>query len=392
MSHLYRSVYPLTQQSTYTQNQVNKFVLSTQGQAILPGSVRITGKCTVSSTSPNITPLAGGSQECYMDPDVGYHALFMKLESGTRAQNTIESLTYYPRLVKTKAVARSYRTSLGVDSFNSIEGKSPNLAVNNGMLQGLGNAGGAADPAVPFSIVPDIWLNKMDAPLPGSKIGNEVIIQFTLATNQQVLFGAAVTSAFQYVLTDLKVQWEAVPEAAVDLKQPINYEKYVDDRQVMNSGVTSINVVAPGGLIDAVHMTYVPQATEYSLTNNFLQCAPPPGAPLYVPTGGTAGTLSDYGIERIIWSINNSDSSLSGFTQDQRDEIFWNALRSLNIEPMSYTTSFEDPYMPDAYLTGIPFGGFLDLMSKRFAVQLYSKCSAARVYICYLFFRSTGQL
>ncbi len=389
MSHLYRSCYPLTQQSTYVQNQVNRFVLSCQGEAILPGSVRIVGNCAVSTSTPNVTPVAAGTN-IYIDPDCGYHSLFMKMESGTRTSGTVESLTYYPRLVKTKAMARSYRTSMGVDSLNSVEGKAPNITVVNGMLQGLGNPGGATTGYVPFSIIPDIWVNKMSAPLPGQKCGNEVVIQFTLATNQQVLFGSDVNANCQYVITDLKCDWEAVPESAVDMTAPISYEKYVDDRQVMNSTVTSINVVAPGGLVDAVHMSYVSQAAEYSLTSNFLQCPPPPGNPLYLST--VPNTLADYGIERIIWSINNSDTFLSGFTQDTREEIFWNALRSLNIEPKAFVTSWEDPYQPDAYFTGIPFGGLIDLLAKRFAVQLYSQCSSTNPYICYMFFRSAGQL
>ena len=391
MSHLYRSVFPLTQQYEYKQNQTNKFILSTDGQAILPGSVRITGTCAVLAT-------AGGAalvdQEVYYDPLVGYHGLFAKIESGTRAQSTVETLTYYPRLVKTKASGRSYNTSFSVDSFNSIEGRASSLRQVQGLIRGLGTSDGAsvADPNIPFSIVPDIWLNKMDAPLPGSRIGNEVVIQFTMAPIQQFLFGPGLTADMVYIVKDLKVNWEAVYESPQGNKTLINFEKYVDDRQLMNSGVTSINVVAPGVLVDSVHMTFINNSLEFSLQSNFLQCAPPPGKALFVPVGTSSQTMEDYGVERIIWSINNSDSSISGFTQDNREEILWNGLRSLNIEPAAWSSALEDPYMHDLYLAGIPFGGLQDLMSKRFAVQLYSQCNSAATFVCYMFFRATGSL
>ena len=396
MTHLYRSAYPLTQQSFYTQNQVNKFVLSTAGEAIVPGSVRINGLCAVSTTvvndaGGNLTPPAAGT-EIYIDPDTGYHALFMKMETGTRVHGTIESNTYYPRMVKTKAMGKSYSTGMAVDSLNSIEGRNKSYLLTSGMLQGVGNAADPVNGYVPFSVVADIWLNKMDGPLAGSKCGNEVYIQFTMSTNQQFLSGAGVTGTCQYVVTNLKVDWEAVPEASVDLTKPISFEKYLDDRFVMNSTITSINASVAGGLCDAVHMSFVPQNTEFSLNSNFLQCAPPPGNPLYVPPGGAQNTLPDYGINRLIWSINNNDTTLSGFVQDTREEIFWNALRSLNLEPSAYRTDWEDPYLPDAYFAGIPFGGLIDLLAKRFSAQLYSNCQSTYPYICYTFFRSTGQI
>jgi hypothetical protein len=398
MSHLYRSVFPLTQQLYYTQNQTNKFVLSTEGQSILPGSVRITGKCSIQQgvAVPPATIGVITNQQIYYDPLVGYHGLFAKIESGTRAQSTVETLTYYPRLVKTKAAGRSYNVSLGVDSFNSIEGRAVSTKQVQGLIQGLGTTDDAsvADTFIPFSIVPDIWLNKLDSALPGSRIGNEVIIQFTMSPNQQFLYGAGVDATATYQVSDLKVQWEAIPETPNGNKNPINYEKYVDDRQLMNSGVTSINVVAPGVLVDSVHMSFIDSALEFTTTSNFLQCAAPPGKAPFVPVGPQVGsnTMRDYGLERIIWSINNSDTSVSGFVQDNREEILWNGLRSLNLEPTAWDSQLENPYMPDLYLAGIPFGGLQDLMSKRFAVQLYSQCTNATVFVCYMFFRATGAI
>jgi len=388
MSHLYRSVFPLTQQTSYRQNQTNKFILSTEGQSILPGSVRITGTCSITQNGVAIV-----DNQIFYDPLVGYHGLFAKIESGTRAQSTVETLTYYPRLVKTKASGRSYAVSLAVDSFNSIEGRAASLQQVQGLIQGLGTADAQsiADTNMPFSIVPDIWINKLDSALPGSRIGNEVIIQFTMAPIQQFLFGSGVDGNTSYSVSDLKVQWEAIPETPN--KAPINYEKYVDDRQLMNSGVTSINVVAPGVMVDSVHMTFINNDSEFSLASNFLQCEAPPGQAPYVPVGVTSNTMYNYGLERIIWSINNSDTSVSGFTQDNREEILWNGLRSLNLEPLAWSSMLNDPFAPDRYLVGIPFGGLQDLMSKRFAVQLYSKCdNEDNTYVCYMFFRATGSI
>jgi len=390
MSHLYRSVFPLTQQTEYKQNQTNKFILGTEGQSILPGSVRITGNCSIRQGADAIV-----AQQIFYDPLVGYHGLFAKIESGTRAQSTVETLTYYPRLVKTKASGRSYAVSLAVDSFNTIEGRAASFQQVQGLIQGLGTTdeNSVADTAIPFSIVPDIWLNKLDSALPGSRIGNEVIIQFTMSPIQQFLFGSDVDANTTYTVTNLKVQWEAIPETSN--KAPINYEKYVDDRQLMNSGVTSINVVAPGVMVDSVHMTFINNNSEFTLTNNFLQCSAPPGQAPYTPVGPeySNNTMYNYGLERIIWSINNSDTSVSGFTQDNREEILWNGLRSLNLEPLAWSSALEDPFAPDKYLVGIPFGGLQDLMSKRFAVQLYSKCdNTDNTYVCYMFFRATGSI
>lgn len=393
MSHYYQSTLTLTNQVEMLQNQNNRFNISIAGKAILPGTVRISGKCAISTTAVGVTPVAAG-QDIGFDSAVGYHGIFSKIQVVSRVAGVMDNPIFYPRNVATIVKGKANKNTLGINSSDTMQGRMPNKTLVNGLVQGIGNAGQAADAFIPFSIAPYISLNAMDGPICGTRTGDQIAIIFSMASNQQFITGSDVTANCRFIVTDLKCEWEAVDETPEMQSKPVTYQTWSSDRVVMNSNITSLNSVVPAGFVDSVIISFIQQSKEYTLGENFVSCAPPPGIPKYVPPGGQKGLLTDYGIEQIIFKVNDSDTVLASFVQDQREEIYFNYLRAIDEEPESFNTDWENCFRPDGYGCGIPFGGYLNLLTQRFGLQMFSQCNStdAGTWAAYLFFRCRNQI
>jgi hypothetical protein len=383
----------LSQQDVYKANQTNRAVIGLAGEAMVnlkPNSsckLMVSGKCAILANAGN-TPVPVGAQ-VYLDPQVGYHSLFKNITTQTR-NGVISTNTWYSRLVKTLNVGKD-PIGLAVNSSNAVQGYNCSAPATAALLCGVGLGDGGAATPIPFCLEMELWVNRTDAPIPGSKVGDEIVISWQFPPNDEVLFGDAYGGAYHYEINELMFTWETVPESMVDPATPINYITYVDDRQPMIGTLTSIDTVVPPLPCSAVHMSYIAVANESALNANFLQLMPPPGVPLY-PSGGT--NLGTYGIERLIYSVNDSDTSVIGFTQDTREEIVINALRALGLDPDQdlYQLSWCHAANHENYITGISFGGPISLFEKRFIGKVQTQCNVNNQFFCYIYFRCHGQL
>lgn len=389
MSNRYRSIFPLSQRATYEADSNVDFVMSLDNEKLLPGSVTLEGEVAVYSDLGATVAFDG--EDIRYDPLAGWHALARDWTTEFQNVGVIESFVNYPRWVKMNTVATQFDDSLAVESPLSCEGRAPTEGIARGYLFGRSTV----DPFIPFSIVPQIAINKATGPLSSTATG-QIRLRLRLAPNTEVLYGNDVTSATGYSIKNLKLRYQTIPDdgklVAVQLETHSVYRSNVD------SNNQNISTFVPS-LCSAVQMSFISQANEGTLKKNYLQLAPLVGLAPIGAVGNTTPLASfSYGIERLYYAINDTEAgALVDFEFQSREEIVRNGLRAFNAKMDKYSAlirHFNNPEAPDRYLAGIPFGSLIDFSKNKFAVELQSQCSnsAAAAFIAYVYFTGLMQM
>lgn len=384
MAALYANVFPLSQKAEYYSQENVDFLLNLDNTKLVPGSVVIEGEVIIlpDRSAPG-TAYAG--QDIMYDPQTGFHALFRDLTTEFQNVGVIENFMNYSRYVKMATVALTHDESLAVESVSSVEGKVMNEGQTRGMIYGR-----TSDNYIPFSVKPLFCLNKANAPLSGSSVG-QVRVRVRLAPDEEVLYGSGFTlGTTGYIIRNLRLRYMVVPDD--NKKQPVQMEIYQTFRSAVDSNNQNISTFIPG-LCDAVHVSFIPQITEGSPQKNYLQMAVPPGTP---PLGYTGSTSNNhYGIERLYYSVADTDTAVVGFTLESREEIIHNALRSFKAPADKYGAlirHFNQEDASDCYMAGISFGGLIDFSRVKFSMEVQTACSndtttTSGVHIAYLYAR-----
>jgi hypothetical protein len=376
MSNQYRSVFPLSQRDEYTGDQNIDYVLSLDNVKIVPGTVTFEGEVITYATGS--TPMTDALDVKY-DCRTGMHALFRSITTEFQSVGVVEDFQNYPRFVKMQTCATTYDDSLATESNLACECRAPTERIAHGYLLGK------SDGYLPFSIKPLICLNKATAPISGNAIGTQVRLRLRLSPNQEFLYGTGMSSSVSYGIKNLRLRYQTIPD---DGKvQDVMMESYFSYRTAVDSGNQNVSTFVPG-LADSVHASFIGQAAENTLQSNFLQCPPLPGV---APLGCTSDEpFNSYGVERLYWSVNDTDTAVCDFELQSREEIVYNALRSFNAPPTKYGAlirHFQEA-QPDCYFIGLPFGSLLDFSKSKFACELQSSVTSAMPFAAYFFFRS----
>ena len=390
MSAQYRSIYPQSQQLTYLSNQNSDFYLNLENEKLVPGTLRLEGLCAVYSNLGSTTAVTS-QQNIHYDPVSGYHGLCRDITTEFENQGVIENLQNYPRLVHAMKLCTDAIESFGTETRNSIEGCLPNISTTAGSLEGLG---GKLESSVPFSLPLHICLNAASGPIPSSVTG-QMRLRIRWAPDDEFLCGADyVTGTSGYSLSEVKLTYQVIPDDGPGgaQREPVTMEIYSSYRANIDSNSQNVSTFVPG-LCDSVHMTFIKVADETTSTKNYLAAQPLPGQP---PLGydNVGVTIDNYGIERLYYAINDTDTALVGFTMESREEIMRNGIRSFNPSVNRYATLDRKLREPEAdgYVAGIPFGGLVDFTKNKFAVDIQSQCSNSNQYACYLHFRQRANL
>jgi hypothetical protein len=139
-------------------------------------------------------------------------------------------------------------------------------------------------------------------------------------------------------------------------------------------------------------MSFIKQTDEGTLSENYLQLSPLPGIAPIGAVGSNIVASESYGIQRLMYAINDSDSgAVVDFTFESREEIVRNGLRAFDAKMAKYGAlirHFNTPGANDCYIAGIPFGNLINFQSNKFAVEIESQCSntAAGAFVAYLYF------
>jgi len=377
MANQYRSIFPLSQREEYGGDQNIDFVLSLDNVKLVPGTVTLEGEVIVYATGT--TPMTD-ALDVKFDCRTGMHALFRNVTTEFQFSGVVEDLQNYPRLVKMNTLATTYDDSLATESQLACECRCPTDRVAHGLLLGK------TDGYLPFSVKPLICINKATAPLSGNALGGQIRLRLRLAPNQEFLYGTGMSSAVSYGIKNLRLRYQTVPD---DGKvQDVVMETYFSYRTAIDSNMQNVSTFVPG-MADAVHASFIGQSAENQNQQNFLQCPPLPGVP---PLGSSTNVaLGSYGVERLYYAVNDTDSAVCDFELQSREEIVFNALRSFNMPPTKYGAlirHFNEP-QPDGYIIGLPFGSLIDFSKSKFACEIQSAVSSTTPYVGYFFFRSS---
>lgn len=384
MSSPYRSIYPVSQQSSYDPNSNIDLVLNLNNEKLLPGCT-LDFECAVYQTG-NV-PVAADI-DIKFDSLAGYHGVIRDIQTEFRQAGIVEKIDNYPRLVKTRALATQSRDNIGMQSDMSVEGRFPTDEMTTEYIRGSNPANRPVDdiPFMPVSLKLENILNAVDAPL-SSAVTGQIRMRIRLAPNEEFLYGRAWAPlaglAPNYKVRNLRLNYQTIPD---DGKlAPVQLTYYSGYRGVIESTNQNFSTFVPGAC-DSVHISCIKVSNETSPERNYLACAPPLGT----PPGHTAAVPS-YGIERLDYAVNDIDTALMGWTMQFRNEILINGLRSFDVDYPKYGRLMDlmnKPLDPDGYVAGIPFGAPINFQQNKFAAEVQTSINSTGNYTAiYFFFR-----
>jgi hypothetical protein len=380
---LYTNIFPQSQRSIYSANENIDLVLSLDGMKLVPGSLVIEGLCGVFADVLSSPQIPVTNEQIFFDCRTGYHAIIRDITTEFANNGIIETMSNYGRLVKSTTVASEYDDSLATESRLSVEGRCQTQGQTTGYIRGRT----ATDSFIPFSLKPQICINKASGPIAASATG-QIRLRLRLASNVEFLYGPGITELSGFQVKELRCRYQVVPD---DMKpMPIQMEIYNSYRGLVDSNNVNISTFVPA-LCDSVHISFIPQSSENTPSFNYLQLAVPPGKP---PLGATSDdSNTEYGVSRLYYAVNDVDSAIVGFTLESREEIVVNGLRSFRQPSMKYNAlirHFKDS-PSDCYLAGMAFGSLIDFSKNKFSLELQSECTSGSgvtgAHLIYCFFR-----
>lgn len=236
-------------QSYKAYDQCDFLIRQVPGREIQAGSLRITGDLKVYKTlaaNPNVQVDIEPADQIFVNPYGGAH-VFISNATVSINDRTIESMAYYGRGVVMDTQSKYTLEELTACSESAVELKGNN---GNMILSGSSSSttAGAPDGSVPFSIVPNLSINKTSTNLPSSKFPL-CKIMLTLASATDALYvstpepNVPVISQLSYEWYNVQLHWVEVPEDK-SIKQTTFNTNYLIVQTVVSSN-TNLNIVAP---------------------------------------------------------------------------------------------------------------------------------------------------
>ena len=105
MSVSYRSIFPVSQQTTYVANENVDFVLNLEGEKLVPGTVVLEGKVKTWLSRSGATYVDPTSR-VYYDGHAGAHAYFRDITTEFQMLGIVENFQNYPCLLYTSPSPR----------------------------------------------------------------------------------------------------------------------------------------------------------------------------------------------------------------------------------------------------------------------------------------------
>lgn len=380
---MYTNIFPQSQRTIYAANENIDLVLSLDGMKLVPGTLTIEGLCGVFADVTSNPPVQVTVEEIFFDCRTGYHSIIRDITTEFANNGIIETMSNYGRLVKCTTVASEYDDSLATESRLSVEGRCQTQHQTTAFVRGRTTT----DAFVPFSLKPQICINKASGPIASSSTG-QIRLRLRLASNVEFLYGKGVTEVAGYQVKELRCRYQVVPD---DMKKmPVQMEIYNSYRGLVDSNNVNISTFVPA-LCDSCHISFIPQSSENTATFNYLQLAVPPGKP---PLGATSDDLTgEYGVSRLYYAVNDVDSAIIGFTLESREELVVNGLRSFRQPSTKYNAlirHFKD-VPSDCYILGMAFGSLVDFSKNKFSMEVQSECTSGSgitgAHLVYIFFR-----
>lgn len=375
----YVYVPPLAPQDIYPENTVFEMIVEGSGISAQQGSFALAFEdCILQNGNP-----VGANEEVYLDPRAGLHSHFSEIQTTTQNLGTVETFTYYPRLVKDKNFCLANRMELATHTNSAIEGLASNATIARGYARGqAATVDGAWMPRV---MKLNSCVNSTPLPLPLDRTG-KMQIRIVMAPDAQVLVGRDVAATSHRFLRNVSLIYKPLI-AGDEVNKPIDFTVYNMSRQIITTGTSQLSAFVPDPAY-GFHVTFNRTANENALGGNYLQLMPLVGVPLLSvdQNGNTVNqAYPTYGATKVLYAISDTETALFDYALETQEEIEWNRLRSFTDTPSNYTATLKTQTSElDGYGIGAPFGGPMDFKKKKFSMQIIS--SITEPYAAYLFF------
>ena len=356
--------------SGYGQFDNVDFLLNFPNRKLINNSIRINGTLNLLQAGTTVS-----TEDIFIDNDAGSHAFFSDITTSLQNVGMIESVTEYPRLVKTRRIAsKSYVDYLQADHCVELAGPSAIQSSQAAKALRIDGTDAAPDTLIDFSIKPLISLNRMSsasrAPAMSFRKSGAVRISLRLARNLAVLFGSAVDSTSSYTLTDLKITYSTIPDDGTD--EALTMENVTSIKTTISSSAANIAAQVPA-IAKSMTCSAMVQAHEFTSTYNNLACENVPN------------------LNRLQFLFNDSTNKLVTYQINSQSEILARFVESVDNSGHSSLSPWSQ-CRSDNYGFGLGFGQFLDLRNQTIQVQLTSDVTSSVPMIVFLYFNGIVQL
>lgn len=362
-----KSTTPLTQLDSYQPGQEVNFNLYSDGEALVPGTVFLTGRMVCTNVGGAAGPPIAAAQK-FIDPLAGVASCFENVI--VRCNSYQEIITNYSRYVKMTNALQYSPDALSAGLKPSCELLAPHLAIENSMLVDAAQGDG-----MPFS---HRWMNSLNNMTGNLSFGKSGRIQlsFKLPPNSKVFFGADAATAPlpTYTLRDLELHYMTSTQAADTVV--INT---VEDTQknIITSDTTIANT-----FINPVSKLVVSFATvdcETDSTKNALACQHPR-------------------IERFSWQYNDQSNQLQSYEVESLEEQVLSALsifavRGTGIDIREFQSAIVQngaTITQDKFMVGLSLGSMLNFSQSPVGLNI-RLTSDANFQATYAYFYGFGQ-
>jgi hypothetical protein len=355
-----KSVVPKTQLQSYTPGQEVNFDIFVEGQALVPGTVFLTGKFTPTNIPGGATP-----RRVFIDPLAGISSCMENVI--VRCSAYQEVITNYARYVKMNNALQYSPDSLCAGLKPSCELLAPHQNVEAVMLIDADLASG-----MPFAHKLMNSLNNMSGNLSFAKAGR-VQLSFKLPPPSKVFYGTAAAGC-NYSLSELELHYMTSDMAADTVT--INT---VEDTQknIATSDTTIANTFI--NQVDKLVVSFADITCETDGTKNALACQHPR-------------------IERVSWMYNDVSNQLVSYEIETQEEMVLSALniyavRSTGIDIREFQSAVVQDGLKsfqDKFMLGLNLGKLMDFSTAPVGLNL-RLTSDANFQQTYAYFYGFGQ-
>ena len=347
-SVLYHQVEPQATQDSYTEFDNVDFVINVgEGRRLLKNSVRVLADLKITSDGTAVSAANIGFDRC-----AGAHAFIDSVQVSSIGTGLIESLTNYGRYVSMAAHASYDRLDMlnsnlicelrsHLDQWQNLVGQQINTYA--------GDSGGTATPQdVDFSLKPMCCLNRMSGDdLPESKTG-AVTLTLNLARNRIALMGSGQTAASTYILSNLRVTYQSVPDDGSPSQSGMRTIYNIKSNILSGSASISANVPA---MCSSVVMSFCDTRHENSIVDNALALEEPQA------------------LTEVQYLFNDQTNSLITYVLSDRTEMLERFIDAMGVA--GHNQVAKDVFKANqGFGLGLDFDGLVDLSKNRFTVQL----------------------
>lgn len=363
----YRQVFPDSVKSQYNPNETVQFSLSFLNEALLAGSVRVSGDLEITS--------GGGGDDMY-DVQVGIHSVWSSINVSFAKMGMVQSLLQPARFQKMVVQGLESQGEQISSSSNSVALK---LARQNQCADFIKGVEGTAK--LPFVCALTCLLNTapVGTPIPFSKTG---LIQVNLRTASIYEFLTSESSGTgqTYKLSNLALHYQTASANSVKSSSPLRFRTFYSVKAIVDSSLHSSNIRVPSRC-QSVSISFVPTANENVVNHNTLQCD--------FPTG----------LKSVQYGLNDGIDVFQRYTLENREEWLLNYKQSLlpfGNTPYNQLRLREIVQDDREFGLGLRFGsgdGYsVDLTNQPLNFNMESTISNANPHAVYFFFQGVVSL